>query len=70
MNSMAPIALMNATDATRRAVRGSGPDAMAVPERPRRRFTRPRFGPSTPAAAQPGSDQCNMVAVPRKPARA
>jgi hypothetical protein len=70
MNSMAPIAFMNATDATRRAVRGAGPDDAAVPERPRRRLAAPRSGPSRPAAAQSGSDQCNIVAVPRKPARA
>jgi hypothetical protein len=70
MNSMAPIAFINATDATRRAVRGSGAGAAAVPERPRRRFARPRSGPPAVAAGQSGSDQCNIVAVPRKPARA
>jgi hypothetical protein len=66
---MAPIALIAATDATRRAVRGAGPDD-AVPERPRRRTRRPRFAPARPAPAQSGSDQCNIVAVPRNPARA
>jgi hypothetical protein len=67
MTSMAPIALIAATDATRRAVRGAGPGD-AVPERPRRRIRRPKAG--RPAPAQSGSDQCNIVAVPRKPARA
>jgi hypothetical protein len=69
MNSMAPIALINATDASRRAVRGAGPYD-AVPERPRRRSGRPRSGPSHAARAQSGSAQCSIVAVPRKPARA
>jgi hypothetical protein len=36
MNSMAPIALMNATETARRTVRGAGADGF-VPERPRRR---------------------------------
>ena len=67
MTSMAPIALIAATDATHRAVRGSGPGD-AVPERPRRRIRRGKTG--RPAPAQSGSDQCSTVAVPRKPARA
>jgi hypothetical protein len=41
MNSMAPIALMNATETARRTVRGAGADG-AVPERPRRRAVRRR----------------------------
>jgi hypothetical protein len=67
MISMDPIALIAATDATRRAVRGAGPDD-AAPERPRRRPRRAKR--DRPAPAQSGSDQCSIVAVPRKPARA
>jgi hypothetical protein len=70
MNSIAPIALIDATQATRRAVRGSGPDGAPVPERPRRRVSRLFLAKARPAEDQSGSDQCNMVAVPRKPARA
>ena len=65
----APIAMIAATDATRRSVRGAGPDA-TVPERPRRRTALRPFAPARPSAAQSGSDQCSIVAVPRNPARA
>jgi hypothetical protein len=41
MNSMAPIALINATQTARRTVRGAGADGI-VPERPRRRTVRRR----------------------------
>ena len=76
MNSFAPIAIIQSTDIMRRSVRAAGPDtadgpgaASAAPERPRgaatlRRLTGRRARP------QSGSDQCNIVAAPRKPARA
>jgi hypothetical protein len=41
MNSMAPIALINATETARRTVRGAGAGG-TVPERPRRRAVRRR----------------------------
>jgi hypothetical protein len=69
MNSIGPIALIHATDLTRRAVRGAGPDGAATPERPRSRTTHLRLAQRS-AAAQSGSDQCRIVAAPRKPARA
>jgi hypothetical protein len=65
MTSLAPIALIDATEITRRTVRGAGAGAI-VPERPGRRPWRPRAAP----AAQSGSAQCSIVAAPRKPARA
>ena len=69
MNSIGPIALIHATDVTRHAVRGAGPDGAATPERPRSRATHLRLAQRN-AAAQSGSDQCRIVAAPRKPARA
>ena len=68
MQPIAPIALMQSNDLTRRALRGSGPDGAAVAERPRSRATRRRL--ARRAAAQSESDQCSIVAVRRNPARA
>ena len=68
MQPIDPIALIQSNDMTRRALRGSGPDGAAVPERPRSRATRRRLAER--AAAQAGSDQCSIVAAHRKPARA
>ena len=83
MNSIGPIALAQSTDLVRRAVRGAGPDGAApvpaAPERPRTRASFLRLKrdraagagrAAAPAAAHPGSDQCSIVATPRKPARA
>ena len=41
MNSISPIAMIEATAVTRRTVRGAGADGI-VPERPRRRTARRR----------------------------
>jgi hypothetical protein len=69
---MHPLTIISAVHATRRAVRGSGPDGeptdAAAPASPRRFSMRPRQAPRP--APQSGSDQCNIVAAPRNPARA
>jgi hypothetical protein len=83
MNTLAPIALVQSTELMRRSMLGAsgaggavrdGADPTRVPAARRRplaglvalmRRRRRRVG-----AAQSGSDQCSMVAAPRKPARA
>ena len=60
MNALAPIALLQSTDLVRRSVRSAGPGGVATLLRRSRRS----------AARQSGSDQCSIVAAPRKPARA
>lgn len=82
MNTLAPIALVQSTDLMRRSMRASGAggaardgaDPTRAPVANRRPLTglvalmrRPR---GRVGAAQSGSDQCSMVAAPRKPARA
>jgi hypothetical protein len=78
MNTLAPIALAQSTDLMRRSVRSAGPagadlDGAAAfpvaPERPGGLATLLRRARRRPAR-QSGSDQCSMVAAPRKPARA
>jgi hypothetical protein len=69
MNTFAPIAMLQSTDVMRRSIRGAGPGdpvAPAVPERPRSAATLRRLA----TRRQSGSDQCSIVAAPRKPARA
>jgi hypothetical protein len=82
MNTTAPIALMQSTDLMRRRMRAAGPDAArratapasAPPatseRRPAALLRLLRVRPRPGVAAQAGSDQCSMVAAPRKPARA
>ena len=78
MNALAPIALLQSTDLMRRSVRSAGhggpgldgaPASRVAPERPGGISTLPRRSRGR-AARQPGSDQCSIVAAPRKPARA
>jgi hypothetical protein len=78
MNALAPIALVQSTDLMRRSVRSAGPggagaDGAAAspvaPERPGGVATLLRRSRRS-GARQSGSDQCSIVAAPRKPARA
>ncbi len=78
MNALAPIALFQSTDLMRRSVRSAGPgdaglDGAAAsplaPERPGGLTTLLRRSRRR-AERQSGSDQCSIVAAPRKPARA
>jgi hypothetical protein len=76
---MHPIVSIQATEMTRRAVRGSGPGE-AVADRARRRSPRGARAGRAPrpvatinlveAGGQAGSDQCGIAAPRRKPARA
>jgi hypothetical protein len=72
MNALAPIALLQSTDLMRRSVRSAGPGgagldgAAAPPGGVATLLRRSRRN----AARQSGSDQCSIVAAPRKPARA
>jgi hypothetical protein len=78
MNTLAPIALVQSTDLVRRSVRSAGPagagpdgapESLVAPERPGGLATLLRRSRRR-SARQSGSDQCSMVAAPRKPARA
>lgn len=78
MNALAPIALLQSTDLVRRSVRSAGPGGAGLdgaaaspvaPERPGGIATLLRRSRRR-AARQSGSDQCSIVAAPRKPARA
>ena len=78
MNALAPIALIQSTDIMRRSVRSAGPGGTGLdgaaaapvgPERPGGIATLLRRSHRR-AVRQSGSDQCSIVAAPRKPARA
>ena len=78
MNALAPIAFLQSTDLMRRSVRSAGPGGTGLdgaaaspvaPERPGGIATLLRRSRRR-AARQSGSDQCSIVAAPRKPARA
>ena len=80
MNALAPIALLQSTDLMRRSVRsagpggpgldGAGPRPPVAPERPGGISTLPAALARAAPRVRPGSDQCSIVAAPRKPARA